>query len=78
MLYKWRTFLSSSPNLPSAIISQFIWFNKKIEIDKTHVFFSSLPHKGLNFVGQVFGRDGKLKICECLKDEFSLTNNEKL
>ena len=29
MLYKWGKFLSPSPNLPSAIISQFIWFNKK-------------------------------------------------
>ena len=77
MLYKWGTFLSSSPNLPSAIISQFIWFNKKIQIDKTHVFFSSLSDKGLNFVGQLFDRDGKLETCECLKDEFSLTNKDK-
>ena len=38
MLYKWGTFLSS-PNSPSAIISQFIWFSKKIQIDKMHVFF---------------------------------------
>ena len=28
LLYKWGKFLSFSPNLPSAIISQFIWFNK--------------------------------------------------
>ena len=39
MLYKWGKFLSSSPCLPSAIISQLLWFNKKIQIDKTHVFF---------------------------------------
>ena len=62
MLYKWGTFLSS-PNLPPYIISQFIWFNKKIQIDKMHAFFSSLY-----FVGQLFDRDGKLKACECLKD----------
>ena len=30
--------LSSSPNLPSAIISQFIWFDKKIKIGKTRFF----------------------------------------
>ena len=42
------------------------------------MFFSQvLSDKGLNFVGQLFDRDGKLKTCECLKDEFSLTNNEK-
>ena len=74
MFYKWGK--SSSPNLLSVIISQFIWFSKKI--DKTDVFFSSLSDKGLNFVGLLFNRDGKLKICECLKDELSLTKSEEL
>ena len=76
MLCKWGIFLSP-PNLLSAIISQFIWFNKRIQIDKTHVFFSSLSDKGLNFFGQLFDRDGKLKTCESLKDELSLTKREK-
>ena len=57
MLYKWGKFLSSSSNLPSAIISQFIWFNKKIQTDKTDVYFSSFSGKSLNFVGQLFDRD---------------------
>ena len=38
ILYKRGKLLSSSPNLPAATISQFIWFNKKIQIDKPHVF----------------------------------------
>ena len=40
-------------------------------------FFSSLSDKGLNFVGQLFDSDGKLKTYECLKDELFLTNSEK-
>ena len=40
-------------------------------------FFSSLSDKRLNFVGQLFDREGKLKTFECLKDELSLTNNQK-
>ena len=75
-LYKWGKFLSSSPNLLLVIISQFIWF-KKIQIDKTHVFFSGLSDKGLNLTGQLFDRNGKLKTCECLKDELLLKNSEK-
>ena len=43
-----------------------------------HVFFSSLSNKGLHFVGQLFNRDGKLKTCECLKNDFLLRNTEKL
>ena len=41
-------------------------------------FFSSLYNKGLSFVGQLYDRDMKLKTIECLKDELSLTNSEKL
>ena len=77
MLYKWGNFISSSLNFPSAIISQFTWFNKKIQMDNTHVFSSNLSDKGLNFVGQLFDRDGKLKTCDSLKAEFFLTNTEK-
>ena len=40
-------------------------------------FFSSLSTKDLNFIGQLFDRDGKLKTCECLKDGLSLRNSEK-
>ena len=36
-----------------------------------------MSDKGVNFVAQLFDRDGKLKTCECLKDELSLTNSEK-
>ena len=68
MLFKWGEFLSSSPDLPSAIISQFISFA---------CFFSSFSDKGLNFVWQLFDRDGKFKTCGCLKDDFSLTNTEE-
>ena len=77
MLHKRGKFLSSSPYLPSAIISQFIWFNIKMQIDKTRDLFSSMSDKALNFVVQLLDRDGKLKVCECLICEFTLTNSEK-
>ena len=36
-----------------------------------------MSDKGLNFVGQLFNIDGKLKTCERLKDELSLTYSKK-
>ena len=36
-----------------------------------------MSDKGLNFVCQFFDRDEKLKTCERLKDELSVTNREK-
>ena len=62
MLYKWEKLLSSSPNLLSAIISQFIWFNEKIKIYKMHVFFSGFSDKGLNFVRQLLIDMGSSKL----------------
>ena len=51
MLHKWGKLLSFSPNLPSVIILQLIWFNEKIRINKVHVFFLGFSDKGLNLVG---------------------------
>ena len=36
-----------------------------------------MSDRDLNFVDKLFDSDRKFKSCECLKDELSLTNNEK-
>ena len=42
------------------------------------VFCQVCSAKGLNFVGELFDRDGKRTTCQSPKDKFSWTNNEKL
>ena len=69
--------LLSPVTLPSTIVSQCIWFNKKIQIDKKSVYFSSIAENGLNFVGQLFDGNGKLISGEVLKTQFNLLDRNK-
>ena len=69
--------LSSPANIPSAIANQFIWFNKRMQIDHKTVHIKSFSDKGLNFVGQLFTNGGELKTWNFLKLEFCLSNNKR-
>ena len=77
MFNNWAKHLLSPVTLPSAIVSQCIWFNKKIQIDKKSVYFSSFAENGLNFVGQLFDGNGKLISWEVLKTQFNLLDRNK-
>ena len=77
MFNNWAKHLSSPVTLPSTIVSQCIWFNKKIQIDKKSVYLSSIAENGLNFVGQLFDGNGKLISWEVLKTQFNLLDRNK-
>ena len=51
---KWSSNQSVSPNIPSTIISQDIWFNKHIKNDNKSLCNRSLTNEGINHVGQTF------------------------
>ena len=54
---KWSSNLSVSPNIPSTITSQVIWFNKHIKIDKKSLCNNSLANQGINHIGQLFNEN---------------------
>ena len=54
-----------------------LWHNKYIEIDDKTIFSSSVPAKGINFVGQLFQNNQQIKKWDELKTEFNLIENEK-
>ena len=58
---KWSSNLSVSSNIPSAIISQVIWFNKHVKIDNKSLCNNSLANHGINHVGQLFKESGMTK-----------------
>ena len=64
VIIKWGKHLSSAATLTSIMACHFIWHNN-------HSFSNS----NLNYVGQLFDTDGKLKSWECIKHQFSLKNN---
>ena len=73
---KWSSNLSLSPNIPSTITSQVIWFNKHIKIDSKSLYNNSLANKGINHVGQLFKEDGMTKAWLGIKTQFNLSNKQ--
>ena len=72
---RWGKHLSSLATLPSTVACQFIWFNKHIQIDNKSIYLYNFSNRNLNFVGQLFDTDGKLKSWDCVKHQFLLKNN---
>ena len=61
--------------MSSKVACQFIWRNKHIQIDNKSTYFYSFSNSNLNFTGELFDTDGKLKSWDCTKHQFSLKNN---
>ena len=72
---KWGKDLSSPATLPSTAACHFIWYNKHIQIGNISIYLYNFLNRNLNFVGQPFDTDGKLKSWECIKYQFLLNNN---
>ena len=60
IFFQWIRSYSAFSELPSCIMSNFLWFNKHILIDKKSIFFRYFSDKGLNFVCQLFDNNGSL------------------
>ena len=73
---KWSSNLSVSPNIPSKITSQVIWFNKNIKIDSKPLCNNSLANQGINYVGQLFNGNGMTKVWFDIKTQFNFSNKQ--
>ena len=65
-----------SPNIPSAITPQVIWFNKHIKIDNKSLCNNSLANQGINHVVQLFKENSMTKAWLDIKTEFNLSNKK--
>ena len=61
ILLNWKTFFSKTPETPSSVLSQFLWYNIYIQIDKGDVHLSRFSQNNLNFVSQLFDSNGSIK-----------------
>ena len=73
----WFLSLEFPCSLPSVILSQFLWFNSNIKIDKKSIFISGFASKNINFVGQIFHEKGKTKSWDYNKSEYNLESKLK-
>ena len=72
ILTLWSKYYSFLVSLPSAISSQFLWFNKYIKVDGFCIYFRYFSWKGFNFLEQWFDLEGKLENWTTRKTEYQL------
>ena len=65
-----------SPDIPSTITSQVIWFNKHIKIDNKSLCNHRLANQGINQVRQLFNENCMAKAWLDIKTKFSLSNKQ--
>ena len=58
---RWGKHLSSR----ATVACQFIWYNKHTQIGNKNIYLYNFLNMNLNFVGQLFDIDGRLKSWEC-------------
>ena len=47
MVISWSQYLSSSPEIPSQVLSQFLWYNNYIKIEDTVIHFEKFSNKNV-------------------------------
>ena len=69
ILLNWKTFLARTPETPSCILSQLLWYNIHIQIDESDLYFTRFSQKDLNFVSQLCDTNVSVKTWHHLKRE---------
>ena len=75
ILLNGKTFFSKTPETPSSILSQFLWYNIYIQIDEGDVYLSRFSQNNLNFISQLFNTNSSIKGWHLLKQKYHLNNN---
>ena len=73
----WSRNLACKPNIPSAILSQFLWFNNFIHIDNSSIYFRCFSEKGISFISGLFDSNGRLKPWNDIRLEYNLDEKYK-
>ena len=68
----WKKHLALVIEIPSCILSQYLWYNANIQVDKTSIQFSQLSEK---YNSQLFNDNGSIKKWYEFKEEFDLHEN---
>ena len=71
----WSQHFTVSPDIPSCILSSFLWYNKDILISDKPIYFEHFSNNNLIYVTQLFDDTENTKEWLKLKHEFNLKNN---
>ena len=71
--FQWSSCLFVSSELCSCILSDFLWFNKHVLIEKKSTY-RQFSEKGLNSVYKLLNKNGSVKSWSSIKEEFGFKN----
>ena len=66
ILLNWRKFLTYNPSVPTKKLSQYLWFNKPINIGNKSLYFSDFLNHGVSFIDNLVDIKGKYKSWDVL------------
>ena len=58
--------------VPSCILSQYLWYNRSIQVDNSSVYFLKFSEENINYVSQLFSDNGSIKQWHEFKREHNL------
>ena len=58
--------------IPSCILSQYLWYSQGIQVDKAPVHFLQFSRGKINYVSQIFSDNGSIKKWHEFKREYNL------
>ena len=71
----WKKYLAKKPEFPSCVLSQYLWCNKNIQVDKNSIYIVRFFVKNVDYVSQPFRPDGSIKTWHELKNDRKLHDN---
>ena len=71
----WKKQLVMMNEIPSRILSQHLWYNVNIQVDKTSIQFSRFSEKNVLYVSHLFNDNGSIKKWHEFNGEYNLHEN---
>ena len=71
----WSSLSDVSPAAPEQILSQPIWYNNNMKIDKKHIYYKNWFMKGIIYINDLIDETGNFKTLDKIKEEFDINCN---
>ena len=72
IILNWKKHLAIITEEPSCILSQYLWYNRRIQVDNSSVYFLMFSEKKINYASQLFSDNGSIKQWHEFKTEHNL------
>ena len=72
IIFNWKKDLVVTAKMPSYILSQYLWYNKSVQVDKASIYFLTFSEKSISYVLQLFSDNDSIKKWHEFKREYNL------